>query len=43
MTAPDELEDLARRLDALERRAHRQEQVFKRVLDLLEGPAAGRV
>ena len=39
----DDREDLVRRIEALERRAFRQEQVFSRVLDLLESNAAGRV
>ncbi len=41
LTAEDR-DDLSRRLEALERRAFRQEQVFKRVLDLLEANAAAR-
>jgi hypothetical protein len=32
-----------RRIEAMERRAFRQEQVFNRVLDLLESNAAGQV
>ena len=36
--------DLLRRIEELERRSFRQEQVFRRVLDLLEAnAAAGRV
>ena len=38
----DDRDNLSRRIDALERRAVRQEQVFKRVLDLLEANAAAR-
>ncbi|HEY4041727.1 MAG TPA: ATPase, partial [Rhodopila sp.] len=41
--ALDDREDLVRRIEALERRAFRQEQVFNRVVDLLESNAAGRV
>ena len=37
----DDRDDLVRRIEALERRAFRQEQVFNRVLDLLESNAAG--
>jgi general secretion pathway protein A len=39
----DDREDLLHRIEQLERRSYRQEQVFKRVLDLLEANAAGRV
>ena len=39
----DDREDLLRRIERLERRSYRQEQVFKRVLDLLEANVAGRV
>jgi putative secretion ATPase (PEP-CTERM system associated) len=39
----DNLDDLARRMDHLEQRSYRQEQVFNRVLNLLEANAAGRV
>jgi general secretion pathway protein A len=39
----DDREDLLRRIERLERRSYRQEQVFKRVLDLLESNVAGRV
>jgi general secretion pathway protein A len=40
--AVDDYEDLERRIEQLKRRSSRQEQVFKRVLDLLEANAAGR-
>jgi hypothetical protein len=39
----EDRDDLVRRINALEQRSFRQEQVFKRVLDLLEANAAGRV
>jgi putative secretion ATPase (PEP-CTERM system associated) len=39
----EDRDDLVRRVEQLERRSFRQEQVFKRVLDLLEANAAGRV
>jgi general secretion pathway protein A len=39
----EDRDELVRRIEALERRAFRQEQVFNRVLDLLETNAAGRV
>jgi general secretion pathway protein A len=40
----DDWDHLMRRIELLERRAHRQEEVFRRVLDLLEANmAAGRV
>jgi hypothetical protein len=32
-----------RRIEALERRSYRQEQIFRRVLDLLEANVTGRV
>jgi general secretion pathway protein A len=38
----DESGDLARRIEQLERHAFRQDQAFKRVLDLLEANATGR-
>ncbi len=40
--AVEDHDDLLRRIEQLERRSFRQEQVFKRVLDLLEANAAGR-
>ncbi len=39
----EDRDELVRRIEQLERRAFRQEQVFRRVLDLLEANAAGRV
>jgi type II secretory pathway predicted ATPase ExeA len=39
---PEGWDDLVRRIDHLERRSSRQEQVFNRVLELLEAGAAGR-
>ncbi len=39
----DDRDDLLRRVEQLEHRSYRQEQVFKRVLDLLASNAAGRV
>ena len=39
----DNLDEFARRMDRLEQRSYRQEQVFNRVLNLLEANAAGRV
>jgi putative secretion ATPase (PEP-CTERM system associated) len=39
----DDFEDLVRRIEALERRSYRQEQIFRRVLDLLEANVTGRV
>jgi hypothetical protein len=36
-------DDLVRRIERLEGHAFRQEQVFKRVMDLLEANATGRV
>jgi hypothetical protein len=41
--AVDDRADLLRRIEVLERRVFRQEQVFNRVVDLLESNAAGRV
>ena len=41
--SPEGWDDLARRIDHLERRSYRQEQMFNRVLELLEASAAGRV
>ncbi|OIQ65542.1 hypothetical protein GALL_528970 [mine drainage metagenome] len=37
-----ERDDLVRRIEQLERHAFRQEQVFKRVMDLLEANATGQ-
>jgi hypothetical protein len=39
----EDRDDLVRRIEQLERHAFRQEQVFKRVMDLLEANATGRV
>ena len=39
---PDPHEELLRRIEVLERHATRQNQVFRRMLDLLESNAAGR-
>jgi general secretion pathway protein A len=39
----EDCDDLVRRIEQLERHAFRQEQVFKRVMDLLEANATGRV
>ena len=36
------MDDIMRRLDSLERQASRQDQVFRRMLDLLEANVAGR-
>ena len=38
----DDRKDLVRRIEALERHAFRQEQAFKRVMDLMEANATGR-
>jgi hypothetical protein len=38
----DGRDDLLRRIEQLERQAFRQEQVFKRVMDMLEANATGR-
>ena len=38
----DDHKDLVRRIEALERHAFRQEQAFKRVMDLMEANATGR-
>jgi Holliday junction resolvasome RuvABC ATP-dependent DNA helicase subunit len=40
--SPDPHEELLRRIEVLERHATRQNQVFRRMLDLLEANAAGR-
>jgi general secretion pathway protein A len=39
----DDRDDLLHRIERLERQSYRQEQAFKRVLDLLEANATGRV
>jgi hypothetical protein len=36
------MDDLVRRIETLEHHAFRQEQAFRRVIDLLEAKATGR-
>jgi len=42
LLSPSPTDDLIRRIEALERHATRQDQVFRRVLDLLEANVTGR-
>jgi hypothetical protein len=41
--AAKDQQDLVRRIEQLERHALRHEQVFKRVMDLLEANVTGRI